>query len=708
VILLVFAKVGNFDFVSLDDDVHVYKNDHVTSGLTAQNVRWAFGLHGPGQWHPLAYMSHQFVYEYFGASPRPHHLVNLAFHLGSTIFLLLALRNMTQQLWPSALVATLFALHPLQVESVAWVCERRDVMFAFFWMVTLWVYAGYAKRGGLWRYLGVVLFCALAMMSKPMAVTLPCALLLLDIWPLKRVQLRIPRTSADGDKTETLAPRRAWKVVLIEKIPLLALSVLASILSILSHEMAIVSFQVIPIHVRIANALIAYVVYLRKFIWPSDLAVWYPHPVTQSSIPLSSIILPAIGAAILLLAVSAWVVYQLRRRPYLFVGWFWYLGVLFPVSGLFQVGMHAYADRFTYVPMIGICMAMTWFGLEIVSRWPYAKRAAAVAIPVLLVACITVTSIQLSTWRNSRTLYERALKVTIDNALIHNNLGKDFLDDHNLAEAKEHLEEALRIRGNYSEALTNLGVLFREKGELTKAKEYLLRGLKLNPRDHVAHYNLANVLESEDNLAAAKNHYQTALDIEPNHNESLNNLGAVYKKLGDDDAAQRCFLRAIEIRPDDALARNNLGLIFEGRGDLARAAAYYREAIELDPAATNAHYNLGNILFTQGQLDAAAAQYVEALRFKHDHLEAYYNLGNVNLKKGNRDKALAYFEQALRINPEFGEAHNNAGVILELNGKLEKALVHYKEAVRINPGNASAQENLKRASAALAGQNKSG
>jgi len=280
-VLLVFAQVGNFDFVLLDDDLHVFENPHVNTGLTAQNVAWAFGVHGPGQWHPLAYLQHQFVYEYFGADARPHHLVNLAFHAASVVILLLALRKMTGRLWPSAFVAAVFGLHPLSVESVAWICERRDVMCGFFWMLTLWAYAGYARRGGGLRYFSVALCCALALMSKPMAVTLPCVLLLLDFWPLRRTQFWT--SPADDNVTDALppCPSRSLRLLIVEKIPLLGLSAVSSILSILSHQEAIVSFDAIPLHVRVANGLVAYMVYLRKMIWPTDLCVWYPHPTTQ-------------------------------------------------------------------------------------------------------------------------------------------------------------------------------------------------------------------------------------------------------------------------------------------------------------------------------------------------------------------------------------------------------------------------------------------
>jgi len=531
-VLLVFAQVGNFEFVNLDDNVHVYENPHVRTGLTAENVAWAFGLHGPGQWHPLAYLSHQWVYECFGEAPRPHHIVNLAFHVVSVLVLLLALRKMTGRLWPSAFVAAIFGLHPLSVEPVAWICERRDVMCGFFWMLTLWAYAGYARRGGTWRYISVALCCLLALMSKPMAVTLPCVLLLLDFWPLRRTPFRT--RFADEQMTTAVAacPPRSFLFLALEKLPLLGLSLVCGVLSILCHKLAIISLDSIPLHVRVMNGLLAAIVYLRKMVWPADLCVWYPHPALQQNFQLSSLTWAALAAALLLLAITALAVTQARRRPYLAVGWFWYLGVLLPVSGLFQTGGQAYADRFTYLPLIGIYMAIAWGAGDLASRWRIGPLALKVIAPVLLVACITASSVQVSTWRDSRSLYENALRKTQNNWLAHNNMGKTLLVMNLPQDAIDHLQQALRIRPDYYEAHNDWGNALQALGRPDEAVTHYQEALRIKPDFAETHYNLGNALLRTGRFEEAADHYQQSLHIQPDYAEACNNWGNALKGTG--------------------------------------------------------------------------------------------------------------------------------------------------------------------------------
>ena len=700
-VLLVFAEVGNFDFVSLDDPVHVYENPHVHTGLNVQNVAWAFGTHTPGQWHPLAYVSHQFVYEYFGSDARPHHLVSLAFHVASVVVLLLALRKMTGRLWPSAIVAAMFALHPLNVEPVAWICERRDVMCGLFWMLTLWAYAGYAQRGGRLRYFSVVLCCALALMSKPMAVTLPCVLLLLDLWPLRRTQFwTSPAADNVAGVLRACPPRSTWHLVL-EKVPLLGLAAVSSVLSILSHRDAVVPFDVIPFHVRVAHTSVAYVVYLRKMIWPTDLCVWYPHPALQPSFQLSSLILAAVAAAAFLLAITIFVVYQARRRSYLSVGWFWYLGVIFPVSGLFQVGGHAYADRFTYLSLIGIYIVFAWGGVELFSKWQFGKLVVRVATPAVLLACMTATSIQLATWRDSRTLYEHALRKTRENSLIHYNLGNALKAMGRPEDALPHYQHAVRIRPDYAKAHYNLGNTLQGQGKNVEAIEHFHRVLRINPDDAEARDNLGHALEALGRREEALTHYQHAVRINPDFAGGRNSLGKVLVALGRREEALTHFQDALRINPDFAEARNNLGNILQALGRPKEALTHYQHAVRINPDDAEAHYNWGHALMALRRPEQALAHFQHAVRINPDFAEAHFNWGRALEACGRPEQALAHYQDAVRINPDDAEARNNLGNALQALGSSEQALAHYQHAVRIEPDFAQAHYNWGNALVAL-------
>jgi tetratricopeptide (TPR) repeat protein len=666
-VLLVFAQVGNFDFVNLDDDIYVYDNPHVHTGLTAENVVWAFGVHGPAQWHPLAYISHQLVYETLGANARPHHFANLAFHLASVLLLFLALRKMTGRLWPSALVAAMFGLHPLNVEPVAWICERRDVMCALFWMLTLWVYAGYARRGGALRYTSVALCCALALMSKPMAVTLPFALLLLDLWPLRRTSLGTCSPKDPLAQDLPACPPRSLSFLVWEKLPLLGLAVIASVLSILSHRSAVIAFDTVPLHVRVANGLVAYAVYLRKMIWPRDLCAWYPHPASQPSFQLSSLIWAALAAAVLLLAITALAVYQARRRPYLAVGWFWYLGVLFPVIGLFQTGSHAYADRFTYLPLIGIYMAIAWGTAERIARWPRGQLIVKTATPVLLVACMIASSAQTATWRDSRSLYKQALRHTKENALVHNNLGNALQELGLAQEAIKHHRESLRIKPDFAEA----------------------------------HSSLGNALQSLGSTQEALDHYQQALRIRPDLPETYNGMGLAVNELGRPREAIAHFQQALRIKPEYAEAYYNLGIVLHGAGHFEEAIALYQKALQFKPRYPEAHNNWGAALSGLGRPQEAAWHYEQALRIKPDHAEAYNNLGVVLADQGRHQEAISHYQQALRINSEYADAYNNLGLAYSNIGRLAEALRHFEQALRLKPDYTAARENLRKARARL-------
>ena len=574
VTLLAYARVAGLGFVAFDDDRYVLRNEHVTEGLTARGIAWAFTTGYESNWHPVTWLSHMTDVTLFGLDPAGPHLVNLALHAASVALLFLALRRMTAPPWPSAAVAALFALHPLHVESVAWVAERKDVLSGLFAMLTLLAYARWVGRGGRGTPWGAVAFLAVGLMAKPMLVTLPFVLLLLDSWPLRR-------------------PLGARRVV--EKAPLLALAALSSIVTFLAQQAggAVKPLREVPLDLRLANAAIGCVRYLSKTVWPSDLAVFYPYPTAPYSAAEVS------GAVALLLVVSAAVTIA-RRRGYLPVGWAWFLGMLVPVIGIVQVGNQALADRYTYLPHIGLFLIAAWGTSDIVARWPALRTVAAVMTAIALVALGVATWRQVGVWKSSETLFSHAIAVTGPNAEMHYNLG------------------------------TVLGASGRE-GE---ALEHYRRAVAIDPRHVQARVNLANLLLAEGRLAEAAAQYAEAVRIDPLFEVAVSNLAATLVKLGRPDEAMERYRELLRRDPASVAGQVGLANLLFAAGHLDEAASHYAEAVRIDPSQATAHYNLAAIRAQQGRLREAVEHYEAVLRLQPGDAEA-----RANLEKARRDLA---------------------------------------------------------------------
>ena len=430
-IVAVFWPVKNFRFINLDDEEYVTENPQVLNGLSLNGVIWAFTTKHSSNWHPLTWLSHMLDTELYGLNPRGHHLTNLLFHLANTLLLFWVLKRMTGMLWESGLVAALFALHPLHVESVAWVAERKDVLSTFFWMLTMGAYVHYVHQASPRRYLLVFFSFALGLLSKPMIVTLPLVLLLLDYWPLGRLHWRLEEQRSQGKTAISRAFRLVW-----EKVPLLFLVAVSCSLTIWAQRRTVASLEGLPLEIRTANALISYVKYIGKMVWPCRLAVQYPYP---EKFPLWQVA----GAGLFLIGVSFLVVREARRRPYLVVGWLWYLGTLVPVIGLIQVGSQAMADRYTYVPLIGLFIMTAWGIPNLLSQWRH-RRIVLLVSSGLVIALLTIlTRIQLQYWSDSTTLYKHTLNSTANNYQVHYNLGLALAKEGKNEEAIVHYKEAL-------------------------------------------------------------------------------------------------------------------------------------------------------------------------------------------------------------------------------------------------------------------------
>lgn len=631
-VFLVFGTSVRHDFVNYDDKSYVSDNPTVSRGLTPENAVRAFTRVHSDNWHPLTTLSHMLDCQLFGLNPTGHHLHNVLLHAAATVLLFLMLRELTGAAWRSAFVAALFAIHPLRVESVAWVSERKDVLSGVFFMLTLWAYARYARNPVSRKsYVFVLVFFALGLMSKPMLVTLPWVLLLLDVWPLQRWQ-RFSQLPA----------------LLREKIPLFVLSLLSCVATILAQRGAIQPVEYFHLLQQSANALLAYAAYLRMWVWPADLAVLYPFQNFGDGRPVWPLIL-----ALLLLSGLSTAVWILRRRqPFLIVGWLWYLGMLVPVIGIVQVGFHAYADRYTYLPLVGPAIALTWLVAEATLHWRHRTVVLSALAALLLGLLSLAASRQLSHWENSQTLWTHTLDCTRNNAVAHNNLGNALIHQGRVADALQHFVEAVRISPRYAEARNNLGNTLLLEKRVPEALEQFFEAIRINPRYAEAHYNIAVILFKSGQTGDALAHYREALRFRPGYVEARYNLGTALLQLGDPDEAAIHFRILLQTHPNHAHAHNNLGNVLFQQGQPGEAIAHFHEALRINPANAEAHNNLGSALLHEGQNTAAAEHFREALRLNPEFAKAHGNLGNLLLEQGMPAQALAHIQKAHELHPD--------------------------------------------------------
>jgi len=570
VTLVVYGQVKDHEFINYDDNVYVTDNQYVQKGLTGASLYWAFINIEAGNWHPLSWLSHMLDFELYGLNPRGHHLTNVLFHLANSILLFVALRWMTAAVWRSGLVAALFALHPLHVESVAWVAERKDLLSTFFWMLTILAYINYVKRSEVKKYLLVLVLFSLSLMAKPMVVTLPFVLLLLDYWPLNRLRFQPQLAKDRSSKTSTSSEHSQLLKLISEKAPLFVLSGIASIIAFLAQQRAgaLSEIETVPLTWRIANGLVSYTSYLGKMVWPKGLAVFYPHPMnTLSSWDIAL-------ASLLLVVVSVGVIKFAERYQYGLVGWFWYLGTLVPVIGLIQVGEQGMAERYTYVPLIGIFIILAW-GVTDLCKGNRYKRTSASVVAIIIVAALTVcTWQQVRYWKNSVELFRHTLKVTAGNYVAHYTLGNALAMQGSLLEAMHHYREALRIKPNYA----------------------------------VAHHNLGNALTMKGDLGQAISHYKVALKIRPQYADAHRNLGVALDRQGKHEEAMHHYREALRINPDDAQSHNNLGVALAEQGKLGEATDHFLEALEIDPSNIEAKRNLEHGLELMGRAASATGK----------------------------------------------------------------------------------------------------
>ncbi len=658
--LAVFLPVAWHGFVNYDDADYVTENAQVQGGLKWASIVWAFTTGHASNWHPLTWISHMADCQLFGLQAGGHHLVSVGLHIANALLLFGLLRRMTGALWRSALVAALFALHPLHVESVAWASERKDVLSTLFFLLTLWAYAAYAEgrrpeaRPGRARrpaanYLLALGCFALGLMSKPMLVTLPFVLLLLDYWPLQRWPRRAPATQPD---TATGRPRPGLFSLLLEKAPFFALAAASSIVTYFVQRHGGAVSTSLTFGERVANALISYARYIGKTFWPLDLSILYPHP---GRWPLGAVA----GAAVLLLAISVVVALRARKQPYLAVGWLWFCGTLVPVIGLVQVGIQSMADRYTYVPLIGGFIMLVWGVDALVPARPGRGKALALGAGLGLAACALLAARQVRFWRNSEELFGHAVRVTRDNYLAHNNLGYYLNGQGRTAEAVEHYRRALQIKPTYEDALNNLGYALAAQRQFAEAISLYEAALRSRPKHIEVHNNLGNALSEVGRIDEAIQHYSFVLQQKPGHADAHNNLGIALAMQGKLDEAIPHFHEAIRAKTNYASAHSNLGNALAAQHKLDEAIQEYQIALRLKPQDPQAHNNLGNVLAEQGKIPEAIAQYREALRLRADNPEAHFNLALGLLRQGHREEAAEHLRAALRLRPDYPDARRH-------------------------------------------------
>jgi protein O-mannosyl-transferase len=649
--LAVFGQTISHEFVSYDDNDYVYENRHVRGGLTLESIAWAFTHDHSANWHPLTTLSHMLDCSLYGLWAGGHHSTNVLLHAAASVAIFLALRRLTGAVSRSGIVAALFCLHPLHVESVAWISERKDVLSGLFFGLTLWAYAGYAQRPfSRARYASVVALFAMGLLCKPMLVTLPFLLLVLDYWPLGRLR---GRTAKDGAGTGAVPPASLARL-LVEKLPLMVLAAASCVVTYSVQASAGAMSEVVTPIIRVQTAVLAYVRYLAMMIWPFGLSVTYP----RDREPMVA----AIAFCGLLLAAITWgaVLWNRRGGRYALAGWIWYAGMLVPVCGLVAIGDQSMADRYTYLPLVGLFLAIVWCGAvwlgEANEKW---GLALAFAVIVLYAA---VSTKQCGYWHDSERLFRHAVAITPENGKAHSNLGKAILDN---------------------------------QGPRGEAVEQFRKAIEVNPRDYVAHTNLGLLERENGNLPGAIQHYQEAIAAKPNHAMAHNNLAVAYAAMGRMAEAERTCRDALQIDADFSEAHSNLARALASQGRYQEAVPHYRRTIELSPGSAQDNLDLGIALAAQVSVEEGVEQCKTALKMDPNYVEGRNELAKIyhqwanqqsgSLRLRSLQAAADQWVEVLRRRPNDVTAAKGLGMVLVKEGRGEDALPYLKRAMAAEP-----------------------
>lgn len=586
IVVAVFAaywQLPKNDFISFDDDIYVTHNPHIKEGFTFKSIKWAFTTFHAFNWHPVTWLSHMMDYKLFGKNASMHHFMNLFYHILNSILVFVIFRAVTKDIWPSAIVAILFAVHPLHVESVAWISERKDVLSTFFGLWALGIYFLYAKKQKIRYYLAVILMYALGLMAKPMLVTLPILLLLFDFWPLQRVAI-----AAYGNPTNCFVNRKSLGFLVLEKIPFFALSAASSIITVIAQKEGgiVKSIQEFPIYLRLANAFVSYIRYICKMILPVNLSFYYPY---QKDLNVWIVM----GALILIIILSVAALKTVKNKPFFFAGWFWYLITLLPVIGLIQVGTQSMADRYTYVPMIGLFIIAAWGGKKILDSIHQRNLKAFAALwSILITGLMLITWKQVRYWQNDIRLFSHAVAVTAENPRSNYHLGLALEREGDIEKAIEHYKEAIRIAPDFLRARNSMGNALSKQGKYEEALRHYIYALNLKKKYADGHFNLGFALMNLGKNDEAIKQYHKAIEINKNHADAHYNLGKILSQRKKYKESLKHFMEVVRINPRDAEAYNNMGNCYFRVGNHQDAIDSYKKALLINPDYTLAKRNL--------------------------------------------------------------------------------------------------------------------
>lgn len=641
-----YHRIPSNDFIYFDDADYITENPHIKDGLSWDVVKWAFTSGYAGNWHPLTWLSHALDIELFGLNPAGHHIVNLIFHILTTLLLFGFLRYTASRLWASAVVAALFALHPLHVESVAWAAERKDVLSAFFWMLTMWAWAFYSKKPGLWRYIYVAGFYALGLMSKPMLVTLPLVLILLDYWPLARFSFE-PETRSSNLNSSLACSFGILKPFVLEKVPLVMMAVASSAVTLFVQQTAIVAVRTMDIPTRITNIFVSYGRYLWQMLWPTGLALLYPRPNNPNYAA-------AAAAVLLIIVVTVIAIRTAAVRRYLIVGWFWYLITLVPVIGIVHVGMQSHADRYTYIPLIGIFIVIAWAFAELCEKYRRLKPVVA-AITVLILLSLGLWTARTTTyWKNDVTIFERTTAATNNNIMMMINLGDAYLWRGHLDQAQATLEKAIELCP-VSDSYVVLAIVLRRKGQIAEAVQSYEKALELDPNQPLALLNAGILLHDLKKDQKAELYLRRAVELDPKLAQAHSALALVLAAADRLDEGITAARKAVELESGLASSRRVLASLLADKGLHEEASTEYQKSLELEPDYS-AYTNLGQSLVELGRFNDAAASLKKAIALKPAEAEPWLYLSKALYGLGSRNEAINAIEKCLSLDPNYAPA----------------------------------------------------
>jgi len=687
--IAIYWQVKDYEFINFDDDVNIYENLHIQKDITLKNIKWAFTAVYWSTWQPLVWLTYMADYNLHGLDPGWHHLTNLFLHIANALLLFITLRTMTGVLFRSAFIALIFALHPIHIESVAWITERRDVLSAFFWILTTFSYVRYTRSQRLIKYIPVFFFMCFGLMAKQMLVTLPFTLLLLDFWPLGRVNdntlKRITQKHHPGIITflsnlQTFI--RNNKHLLLEKIPLFMLSILSCFVAYYVQKTggAVKSLSQFPIDIRLSNALISYLQYIAKMLWPFNLAVFYPHPGTLSA--SKTILSFLIIASCTLIAI-----HTLKKYSWFAVGWFWYLGTLVPVIGIIQIGSHALADRFVYIPFIGIYIILAWGIHFLLSNWNKKKLGIAILSTCFFSILIVVSWKQTSYWRNSASIFNHALNTTENNYIAHNNFGLALENQGDILNAIEHFKKSVSIKPNYVIALNNLGVALENIGKPEEAIVHYKKAIQINPKYPDPYINLAFILFHKKQYSEAIKRCYKALTINPKSLKAHIIIANSIAQKGNKKIAEHLYKKALQMNPGSPIAHNHMGSFLLEQNKIEKAISHFQSALKIDPNNLKYKVNLISVMRINKNINTQIDNVLSAIKKQPDNPDLHNKLGNLYRKRGESKKASEIFQQILSAHKDYIPAILSLASLYAENEEYEDSITYFKKAITIQPEN---------------------